>query len=270
MKMNKKPDKSLNPDVTSQSAYIVPAVDRAVRLLLLLKNEGSAKTIPEISDATGWSRSSIYKLLFTLHYHGLVDRDSNTKRYSLGSEILEFIRSAFAFTSVGLRSAAKPYLRALVEYSRETAALSVLRGTQMTFLDLEESPEQLRISLIVGMSTPATTTSYGKVALAYLPEERAFEIIRIVGLPAMTKRSITKIGAYRLELATARKLGYAIDFEEYRVGIVGVSAPILDSKHHVLGALSVVGPATRMTKEKARQCGQKCAEMAAQLSDKLR
>jgi len=267
---NKKTNKILKGHAKYKPSYIVPAVDRAIQILLLLKNEGRDMTIAEISEATGWARSSIHKLLLTLNYHALLDRDSKTKRYSLGSELSELVRFKFAFKSQDLRSAAKPILHALVEYSRETASLSVLRDTQMIFLDVEESPEQVRVSLITGISTPATTTSYGKAVLACLPEDRVIEIIRFVGLPVTSEKSFTTIGSYLMDLATTRKRGYAIDYEDYRKGIVGVSAPIYDAKQQVIGALSLVGPAARITKEKARRYGQKCVDMAAKLSDKLR
>ena len=86
----------------------------------------------------------------------------------------------------------------------------------------------------------------------------------------MTTKSITKLGAFRVDLAATRERGYAIDRDEYQQGLVGISAPVLDSRRQAMGALSVVGPAVRMTKYKIRQYGKKCAEMTAALSAMLR
>ncbi len=248
-------------------AYIVPAVDRAARILSMLRTEGREMTIAEISDATGWHKSSVHKLLVTLNYHGLLDRDSTTKRYSLGVALSEYGR--IALSGLDVRQAAKPYLKALVDFSGETAALSLLRGTKMTLVDVEQSPSQIRVALTVGMRAPATTTSNGKAVLAYLPESQAVEIMRIEGLPAMTRKSITKPGAYNVDLAATRERHYATDYEEYQEGITGVSAPVFDSRKQAIGALSIAGPAFRMTRDKTRNYGTKCAEMAAQLSATL-
>lgn len=249
-------------------AYIVPAVDRAARILSLLKTEGREMTIAEIAAATGWHKSSVHKLLVTLNYHGLLDRDPMTKRYALGVALSEYGRTAL--NGLDVHHAAKSFLKALVAYSGETSALCLLRGTEITVVDTEESPAQVRVSLTVGMRAPATTTSNGKAVLAFLPEGQAAEILRAEGLPAATRKSITKPGAYRVDLAATRQRGYATDYEEYQEGITGVSAPVFDSRGLVIGALSLVGPAFRMTKEKTRQYGKKCADTAAQLSAMLR
>jgi len=270
MKREKKLDAQLKEGRAQDRtrAYIVPAVDRAVRILSLLKAEGSEMTIAEIAGATGWHKSSVHKLLVTLNYHGLLDRDAVTKKYSLGIALAEYGR--IALNRSDILHAAKSFLKALVDYSGETAALSVLRGTKMIIVDTEESPTQLRVAPTIGMRSPATTTSNGKAVLAYLPEDQADEILRAEGLPAMTAKSITKLGAFRVDLAATRERGYAIDNEEYQQGLVGVSAPVFDSRRQAMGALSVVGPAFRMTKDKIRQYGKKCAEMTSELSAMLR
>lgn len=249
-------------------SYIVPAVDRAARILSLLRNEGRAMTIAEIADATRWHKSSVHKLLVTLNHHMLLDRDEVTKRYSLGIALSEYGRIASSRSDI--LHAAKSFLKALADYSGETAALAVLRGTQMIIVDVEESLTQLRVSLTVGMRSPATATSNGKAVLAYLPESRLNEILQAEGLPAATPNAITKLGPYRVELAAIRERGYATDFEEFQEGIVGVSAPVFDSTNQPIGALSVAAPASRMTKDKIRNCGKKVKEMTAQLSAMIR
>ena len=224
-------------------------------------------TIAEISDATGWHKSSVHKLVVTLNYHGLLDRDKLTKRYSLGALLTEYGR--IALNNLDVRSAAKPILKALVDYSQETAALAILRGSQVVLVDVEEPQIQIRVSLSVGMTAPATTTSNGKAVLAWLPESQVNEIMRIEGLPAMTRKSITKPELFRADLAGVRQRGYATDFEEYQEGVTGVSAPVFDSSKQVIGAISLAVPAYRMTRGKIRKYGKKCAEMTAQLSSSL-
>ncbi len=251
-----------------RQTYIVKAVDRAARILSLLRAEGHAMTVTEIAEATGWHKSSVHRLLVTLHYHELLDRDAMTKRYSLGVALSEYRK--IALNSLDVRQLAKSFLKALTEYNRETAALSILRGTRMTIVDVEESPQQLRVSLNVGMTAPATMTSNGKALVAYLPENQVDGILQVEGLPAATKKSITELGEYRVHLAVTRERGYATDFEEFQDGITGVSAPVFNSRGQAIGALCSVGPAFRMTKDKIRNYGKKCAEIAAQLSAILR
>jgi IclR family transcriptional regulator, acetate operon repressor len=67
-----------------------------------------------------------------------------------------------------------------------------------------------------------------------------------------------------------REKGYATDFEEFQDGISAVSAPIFNLEGQVVGTLSIIGPAFRMTKEKMQIYGRKCAELAARLSPRIR
>jgi DNA-binding IclR family transcriptional regulator len=270
MRLGKKLDNNPEngPEGAFPSRYIVPAVDRAARILSLLGAEGREMTIAQIADATGWHKSSVHKLLLTLNYHGLLDRDQVTKRYSLGVMISEYGR--IALNGLDVRKVAKPFLKALVEYTGDTAALAILRGTKITLVDIEESSARVHVSLSIGMKTPATTTSNGKAVLAYLPKSRCMEIMRIEGLPAMTKKSITNPEAFLQDLVSVRRRGYATDYEEYQEGVFGISAPVFDSEEQVLGALYIARPAFKTAKDKTRQYGSKCAEIVAQLSAKLK
>ncbi len=248
--------------------YIVPAVDRAARILQLLRSSARSMTIAEVAEATGWHKSSVHKLLVTLSHHGLLDRNETTKRYSLGIALINY--GQYVLKNLDVASATKTFLKRLAEYSGETANYCVLRGKQMLIVDSIESKGDLRVVPPIGTVNSVTTKSNGKAVLAFLPESEMSEIIKSEGLPALTKNSITEPDAFLRELAAIRKRGYATDLEEFREGISAVSAPVFNSTGQVVGTLSLVAPAFRMTKEKLSQCGNKCVEIAEQLSAMIR
>lgn len=260
--------KKLQRGKTENSVYLVPAVDRALSILALLRSEGRELSIAEIAKATGWHKSSVHRLLATLNHHGFIARDEMTKRYSLGITLAEYGR--VALNNIDIRQIAKPFLQELVDYSGETAVLAILNDTKMVMIDKREPPVQIRAAPFIGLRFPATATSNGKVLLAWLPEDRVAYIMQIEGLPSLTKNSIVKPSAYRADLAAVRQRGYAIDREEFQEGVSGVSAPIFNPKGWVVATLSVVAPAFRMTEENIKDYGQKCVEVAAELSKKLR
>ncbi len=256
---------SVNPKsrAVDKHPYMVPAVDRAARILSLLRT-GTQMSIAEIVEATGWHKSSVHKLVLTLSHHGLLDRDEATRKYSLGTLLAEYGR--VALNGLDLRHAARPFLKELVGYSRETAALAILRGTKVVIVDVEEPRVEVRVSLSIGMSAPATATSNGKALLAWTPEKRVNEMLKAEGLASRTKTSITQAAVFQKDLASVRRCGYATDFEEYQEGVSGVSAPVKNSRGEPVGALCVAVPSFRMTRERARAYGKKCSEVAAQLS----
>jgi IclR family transcriptional regulator, KDG regulon repressor len=261
--MKNKNDRKNEPGGKAKSTYIVPAVDRAIRILSLLKNENRAMTIAEISGTTGWNKSSIYKLLLTLDHHGLLARDPITKKYSLGIALMEYGRAVL--NGFDIRHAAKASLAELSRYTGESVAVSILSGAQMTLVEVEESSAQVRIALKIGMTTSVPATAHGKAVLAHLPENRLEEILSMEGLPKYTRKSISSPKLYRKDLEAIRKQGYAVDNEEFEEGLAGISAPVF-SASSVIGALLIVMPSFKLTKEKIRLFGKKCVEEAARVS----
>jgi IclR family transcriptional regulator, KDG regulon repressor len=246
------------------SRYMVPAVDRAVRILSMLSNGNQGMTLAEIASATGWHKSSIHKILVTLDHHGFLDRNEATKRYTLGIELMRCGQSVL--NNLHFNHSARSLLKELADYSGETATLAILRGTLMVIVDVVQSPGELRVSPPVGTMDPVTAKSNGKAVIAWLPDDRVDEIIKMIGLPSKTRNSIIKGKLYRNELAAVRKQGFAIDIEEFQEGISAVSAPVFISERQILGTLSIIGPSFRMTEEKLKLYGRKCAKAADQLS----
>jgi DNA-binding IclR family transcriptional regulator len=259
-----------NSDFSSREddTYLVPAVDRAARILLILASGAQELTLAEIASATGWHKSSVHKILMTLSRHGFLDRDEATKRYSLGIALVRCGQAVFS--NLQVNRSVKQSLKELADFSGETANLAILRGTKMVIVDVMESQIELRVSPPIGTMDSVTTKSNGKAVLAWLPVSQVDEIIKMEGLPAKTRNSITKVKLFQNELIAVRERGYATDFEEFQEGISAVSAPLFNSEGHVTGTLSIIGPASRMTKERMELYGRKCAEAAAQLSPMIR
>lgn len=249
-------------------AYIVPAVDRAAQILSLLKEKAHSMTIAEVTEATGWHKSSVHKILVTLNHHGLLDRDETTKKYSLGIALVGY--GQFVMNNLNIGQEVLAILREISDYSGETANFSIVNGAHVVVIQSVESRDNLRVTPPIGTMDPLTRKSNGKVVLASFPEDQAVDIIQRERLPAFTKHSITTPKAFLKELEIIRKQGYAMDFEEFQEGVHAVSAPVSQTKGRVIGSLTIVGPAFRMTKDKMHLYGRLCARKASRLGDILR
>jgi len=247
---------------------MVPAVERAIHILLMLSASARGMNLSEIASATGWHKSSVHKILMTMGHFGFLDRDEATKRYVLGIELVRCGRTVL--NNLQIHQSAKSFLIDLADYSGETANLAVLRGNKIVVVDVAEAPLELRVSPPIGIVDSLTAKSTGKAVLAWLPEDRVQAIIKAEGLPAITRNSVANVKLYQNELAAVHKQGYAIDIEEFQEGISAVSAPVFNSEKRVVGTLSIIGPASRMTKEKLHLYGKKCAQAATQLSALIR
>ena len=108
-------------------------------------------------------------------------------------------------------SVPSPHLRRLVAETEETAHLCILEQGHVIYIDKIEPARSVRMITRVGASNPIYCTSVGKAMLAFLPEERAEEIMRKTKFERFTQRTISTLEALRTEVEKTRRRGYAID-----------------------------------------------------------
>jgi DNA-binding IclR family transcriptional regulator len=75
------------------------------------------------------------------------------------------------------------------------------------------------------------------------------------GLAAFTPQTITDLGRLEAELERIRALGYAVDNEEYDEGLRCIGAAVRDHSGHVVAALGIGGPVTRITPDRVGALG---------------
>jgi DNA-binding IclR family transcriptional regulator len=213
------------------------------------------------------SKSTLSSLLATLEEHALVERDAATRRFRLGPGLAKLSLAAAA-AQVDVREAARPQLEWLAELSGETAILHLASGDGTVIADRVEPAHQLKVVAPLGHRLPAFAGSVAKAVLAALPEERAEAIVRARPLPVFTPRSIVDADAYLDELARTRRRGYAVENEEYLVGVRAVSAPVSGPDREPIGTLSVVGVGARMA-GRTREIAEAVSTAAAETSGRL-
>src|SRR5215467_2639579 len=164
----------------------IQAVDRAVALL---KSVASATTPPsalELAQACGINRSTAWRLLRTLEYHGLVDRDEITQRYTVGYGALSV---AAAVTDDALVRRVRPLLEKLAVRTGESVMLAMARRFNLVYVDQVDPPNLVMPSWL-GKPLPLHATSGGKAFLAWLgPHER--DALVPQHLPRYTDRTVT-------------------------------------------------------------------------------
>jgi DNA-binding IclR family transcriptional regulator len=114
----------------------------------------------------------------------------------------------------------------LMEKTQTSVFLGILNWDQVTVLDIVESRQDLKITAPVGTTMPLFAGAVGKVFLASMEGDQAAKIVKSKGLPQFTKNSIVDSELYHQELKRVRQKGYAVDDEEYILGVRAVASPI--------------------------------------------
>lgn len=246
---------------------IIQSVDRALHILDMVSRKREGCGVTELSIALPLNKTSVFRMLSTLKRHGLVEQDPETERYKIGYKVLEL--SGRLLDSIDLRAEARPYLRELENLTNEVIHLVIYNRGEVVYIEKLEGNETLRMHSKVGNRAPMHCTGVGKVILAHLPREEAQEVIDQCELTRHTGNTITDKDALCAHLRRVRQQGYALDLEENEAGINCIAAPIFDHAGRVVSALSVSGPAIRMTEERIETLKGKVMETSRKISRRL-
>lgn len=214
-----------------------------LQILVALGQANEAVSAKELSLQLAQPLSSTYRHLKTLLRWGLAE-DNGHGRYLPGPACLQlankFDREAL------LVSQAMPELKRLAELSRESVALMVPSNGQAICIELIDSPQPLRCCYQKGLAQPLLVGASARVLLAHMAAERAEAILHEHGVDAQG------IEVYQQSFIPIRDQGYAISLGEIDDGIWGVSAPVLDSRNRLHGAISLMAPAFRAQQNNER------------------
>jgi IclR family KDG regulon transcriptional repressor len=239
-------------------------VDRAWGALQVLADQASACSLVELCTALKLHKSTVHRLMMALEQHRLVKKNPETARYRLGLRLFELGSKAIA--DLDLRRHARPYLDRLQREAGETVFFCILDEGQVLYIEKIESQQSVRTACSVGSRAPAYCTAVGKAMLAELPEAEVNETVRRWGMKPVTANTIRTLAALKTELRAVRARGYAIDNEEKEEGLRCVSAAVHDHSGKLFAAMSVSGPAFRITKDRIPEIGQMVMQAASELS----
>ena len=222
------------------------SVANSLRLIRAFSEDHYEIGISDLAKRLGLAKSTVHRLASTLLEQGMLEQNAGDGKYHLGLALFELgtlVRRKMDFTME-----ARPFLRTLMEKTGETVHLAILDHDSVLYVISLESKQALRMGSKVGTRVPVHATAVGKALLAFQPEE---EIARIVarGLPASAPNTIVDGKALQRELALVRARSYAEDDEESEVGLRSVAAPIRNDSGAVIAAISIAGPAHRMTRK---------------------
>jgi IclR family transcriptional regulator, KDG regulon repressor len=252
----------------AKATYHVQVLDRAFAILdALAEKKGSLLRVTELSKQLKLDKSTVFRLLKVLEQNKYVDRAPGDGKYRLGTKILHL--GMLALADVDVTQASQPYLERLVSLTGETAHMGVLRNSQVVSVAVAHGSMNLRLGVNVGGSSPPHCTALGKAILAFLPREECLSVIEGIRFDTHTPNTITKKSVFIKELKAVREREYSIDNEEFEPGLKCIGAPVHNYSGKVVGAISVAGPAFRMTNANISRISGTVMKTAKELSEEL-
>jgi len=217
---------------------------RSLAVMEFVANSERSVSLTEIMQAVHLPKPTVFRILNTLEEAGILLREPDAKRYVPGERLVALAGNVLLNSP--WRSARRAILEELVETLGETCNLTVPNGHYVMYLERVEASWPLRINFHAGSKVPLYASASGKLFLAHTSKRVRDRLLTSAPLIALTRNTLTSLSALEAEFTSIRRLGYAVDNEEYLAGICCIAVPVMNDVEKVVAAVSVHGPTTRM------------------------
>jgi DNA-binding IclR family transcriptional regulator len=220
--------------------YFVPGLRRGLLVLETLAGEGRPMSVGEIGKRIGLSRSSMFRLAYTLQHMGFVEEVPETKALRLGARVLNIGYAYLA--SQTLIEVARPELEALRDRTSVSSHLAILDRGEILYLSCIQTKSGFLSTMNVGTRLPAYAAPMGWLLLA---ERSATEIAQLYPERSYTKLTDqTPRNAAELarRIAEAAGAGYAVSHGAVEAGGSSIAAPVRNRQGRVVAAIDISAP----------------------------
>ena len=225
-------------------------VPELLSLLELVAARAQPATLAELAASCDAPRPTMHRWLASLTGAGLLQRAPDGRRFELAPRA-----SQLAFSILGNQPGAAvrhDILQRVAQDVGESCNLTVLHGTQVTYIDRVEAMWPLRVSFQRGSQVPVHCSASGKLFLALMPPAKRDALLEGCPLERHTANTLGDREALARELKAIRKQRYALDREEYLLGLVCLAVPIVakaGNKQPCVAALAIQAPVARLDSE---------------------
>jgi len=201
--------------------------------LLQLLVDSRELTVSELAERSGEPRTSLYRILSTLHEQGFVQHGQRPNTYSLGTDLFRYAH--IVIDSYPVSHAGRAPMRRLFDATGETVYLVIPHeSTGICIARIDGRRVQSAI-MNVGGSLPLHQGAGPMVLLAFAPEQARASYLEDLADNGESEPRLTD------HLEEIRAAGYAISTGAIVAGIAGIAAPVLSEDGTALAALAMSG-----------------------------
>ncbi|HVL34395.1 MAG TPA: IclR family transcriptional regulator [Burkholderiales bacterium] len=246
-----------------KNPYLVPGLERGLRLLQLFRTGRAEIGAPEIARELELPRTTAFRLLQTLEAMEFVERTAGGA-FRLGPAVL---RLGFEYiASQDITEYGRDVVERLCEQAGASSQLAILDGRELVVVLKKNPAGAIGSNVQVGTRMPAHATVVGRLLLQDADLRKLYPEPRLKQYTAQTPRSVAELE--RL-IAQDRARGYAVSESAYERGISAVAAPVRNHEERVVAALSVIVPQPRLEPKRREALIEQTMSAAAELSRRL-
>lgn len=237
-------------DADGRGQLFVGSLEKGLRVLSAFLTGEAHLSLSDIREITKLDKSAAQRFAYTLHALGYLNKDPNTRRYTLSAKMLDW--SVAYMQSDHLIQVAGPHLVNLHEETRQAVNLSRLVDTDVIYVIRIPARRARLLSPIVGERVPAFCTASGRAILSRRSDEEVATILDRSHLAPFTARTICDRRSILARIAAARQVGYTIAEEECLPGELTIAAPIVNAEGRSIGGVNMSMTTRDWTPERMR------------------
>lgn len=225
----------------------IPMLDKACSVIKVISDNGGEAGISQISKTTDLSKSTIFRILYTLQENGIVEKNPSNERYKLGIFFLKAGEQVKC--SINLGKVSEPVMEQLSKETGETINIGVPYENGALIIESVYGEASLLVSNLDPLF-PLYCSGIGKVLMCRFTQKELESYFSDIHLTSRTINTIVDLNSMKAELSKIKAQGYSIDNEENEYGLLCIAAPIYDASGRLIAGISASGPVSRMYKVK--------------------
>jgi IclR family pca regulon transcriptional regulator len=222
----------------------IRSVLRAIRILSAFEASPCVLTIADIAKRLDMNYKTTHRFLLTLEESGALARVGRSE-FTLGV-LLADLGQRVSLQRV-LRRASQPHLSQLSARYGESTQVAVRRYSEAFCVAHVSGKHASSPGIRVGRTVPLHSSAEGKVLVASMDDEKLHSMVKVLQLEPLTPRTLVSRPALARQLLRVRAQGYAMSDEEHFLGVKAIAVPIRNLEGGVIAAMSLSGPASRLT-----------------------
>jgi len=210
---------------TNLQPLVSETLERALRILKLIDESDCGLRLTDISRDIGVNKTTVSRFVNTFCELGFLNRDPNTKRFSLGPRIVAMAHSFLQRSN--LISNLKPLIDQYHDVYGVHIDVGLLVDDAIFIIYRRESKDTASFNHFTS-SKGLHYLAAGKAAMAFMAAGERDALIDRLRLDKKTDRTITAKSDLAAELKMAAARGYAHNDEEYLPGLIAIGAPLIN------------------------------------------
>lgn len=218
-----------------------PACERAIEIINYLNECPDGRSFREVSENLNIPIASVYRICNCLVSYGVLRTSkASSDTLKLGYRIMEWAKNSTPFD---ITAYMHTLMRDLSSKTGQACQLCILSDNSAVIVAQEIPEKSVTLIASIGEKIPININAGARVLVSQYDEPRRSAFVKNAWKITSKETPYTEMNVDRYidSLDGIREQGYALDIEEYALGIGCAAVPIFNSKGKAIAALGLTG-----------------------------